>query len=94
MRRLQFYNCGFPFAIFFLFFTIALQAQSNYYWSDNRKIEIVEDQTAVSIHFFEKQDINKLNTKLQNNKAVESFEYQSTVKKILVHFRQKIDKNK
>ncbi|MEM8525233.1 MAG: S8 family serine peptidase [Bacteroidota bacterium] len=94
MRRLQCYNCGLPFTIFALLFSFSLTAQDNYYWSDNRKIEIVEDQTAVSIQFFEKQNEQVLKRQLQNNKAVQSFEYQAFSKRLLVHFYQEIASNK
>ncbi|MEN0051240.1 MAG: hypothetical protein AAF806_29515, partial [Bacteroidota bacterium] len=94
MRRLQLKNCGFPFAIFALLFSFSLSAQNNYYWSDNRKIEIIEDQSAVSIQFFEKQNTKALEQILQNSKAVQSFEYQVVSKRLLVHFYQKIEQSK
>ena len=94
MRRLQLKKCGFPFDIFTFLLSFSLTAQTSYYWSNNRKIEISEDQTAVNIQFFEKQNKKELEQNLQNNKSVQSFEYQSTSKRLLVHFYQKIEQSK
>ena len=53
--------------------TTMLMAQENYYWSDHRKITLLENRTTLSIQFHQKQNKTLLLEQLKTVKQVKHY---------------------
>ncbi|MEM9848162.1 MAG: S8 family serine peptidase, partial [Bacteroidota bacterium] len=97
MRRLQVQWENVPSKILYLIFILCFQlltatAQHDYYWSNEQKITLTEDRTAVSVVFAEKQNEADLQAQMRRIKTVASFDFQASAQRLLIHFNRKVEK--